>query len=166
MVIDPGKTGAAVILEGCQPLEGYAMQSQNFGIDVGSLRDTLLEWQGLYGWEDVWLEMPTPRPRQGCHQTAVQFYIVGQTIASLYGIGTTVYELNPSTWTAFTKRLSRDPGADSKKQAQELCHRYFPEFARGWIPKTKIHDGVADCLAISLYVNRDTYVDDIGGDYE
>lgn len=163
VVIDPGKTGAAVILEGCQPMDAYAMKSQNFGIDVGDFKERLTEWHALYGWEDVWLEMPTPRPNQGCHQTAVQFYIVGQTIASLYGIGTTVHEVNPSTWTAFTNRLSLYPGTDSKKQVQGLCRRYFPEFIRDWIPKTKIHDGVADCLAISLYVNRDTYADDIGG---
>ena len=166
VVIDPGKTGAAVLLEGCQPIHAYAMRSQSFGIDVGDLREELLSWHHLYGWEEVWLEMPTPRPKQGCHQTAVQFYIVGQTMAAIYGVGSSIHEVNPSTWTAFTKRLSHNPGADAKKQAQELCHRYFPEFVKDWVPKTKIHDGVADCLAISLYVNRDTYVDDIGGSHE
>lgn len=161
VIIDPGKNGAALVAEGCIPLDAYLLKPLRYGIDVADLREKLSEWQGLYGWRDIYVEVPPPRPHQGVHQTAVQFFIIGQIDSSLYGIGETLYEINPSTWTAFTKRLSSTPGAKAKVQAQELCRRYYPEFIQEWIPKTKIHDGVADCLAMLLYVNRDTYVDDI-----
>jgi len=159
LTLDPGKKGAAVLFQGRVPIEGYVMEAQETGIDSAALLAKLTEWDTLYSVDMVWLECITPRPGQSAQATATQFFVLGQTVACLRLAGLTFKEVYPQTWTSFTKRLLPGFVGDSKALQQKLAPNHFRNFAEPFRKRKLIQDGIADCLGISLWVNRDYYVD-------
>ena len=167
LTLDPGKKGAVVLFQGRVPIEGYVMESQEKGIDSAALLAKLTEWDVLYGIEMTWLECITPRPGQSAQATATQFFVLGQTVAALRISKLPFTEVYPQTWTSFTKRLLPGFTGDSKALQQWLAPNYFKAFAESYRKRKLIQDGIADCLGISLWVNRDYYVDTLtGGDFK
>jgi hypothetical protein len=159
VTLDTGVKGAMVLFENGQPIEGHTFVRMGQGIDPFRIVQALKRWRA----DNIYIEAISARPYQGVKATATQFFIVGQchTIAQLNF--ETVEYINPRTWSSFTKRLSVTPAATSKEIAQELGYKYYADFSSKYASKRNkiIHDGIADCLAINLYINRDIYVDDV-----
>jgi hypothetical protein len=160
--IDPGKQGAAVLMKGNRPIQAYLFKSLKYGINVASWGDKLDTWIRKYGGNlPVFIERITAIPGQSVTSTAQQFYVLGQTEGAIMYRDLELSQIYPATWMSFAKRLNDTPQLDGKKVAQELCKKYHSSFVKKYIPRTKIHDGVADALGLAMFVMADHYVDDI-----
>ena len=157
VTLDTGLKGAAVLWEDARPIEGYAFKQKGVGIDVRELCDILLEWCP----DRIIIEIFPPQPYQGVAQTSKQWRVIGQieAVCSIYC--DEIEYVYVATWTSFTKRLSVNPTLQNKKISQELTAKYFPEFAAKYMKRKLFHDGIADCLCIGIYINRDDYIDDL-----
>jgi hypothetical protein len=155
--IDPGYKGAAVLFEGSKPLDAFKFIKEGKNINVQQIELVLISWQV----EKVYLENIMPRPLQSATSTFYQGVAFGAALTVSQLCCVPVELIPPQTWTAFTKRLSRAPQRTSKEIAQELTKRFFHDFASAYKSKRakKYHDGIADCLCIQIYVNRDSYLD-------
>ena len=51
------------------------------------------------------------------------------------------------------------PGTSGKQIAQEVARTFFTKTADRFTPRTKVHDGVADALALSTYYNAEHFAD-------
>jgi len=157
ITLDTGYKGGMVLWLGGQPLAGFAFKQIGTGINIDDVHLKLREWKP----EKIYIEIFPPMPMQGVKSTSAQWRVIGQleTLCQLYA--DVVEYIYVATWTSFTKRLSVNPNQQNKKISQELTRKYFSEFAAPW-KKTKLfHDGIADCLALGIYVNRDEYINDL-----
>lgn len=158
ITLDTGIKGAMVLFENGKPVEALGFKRQGQGIDIHHAAAKLYQWHT----DLIYIEAITARPGQGAKATFTQGLVVGQcdALAKLYC--KTIEHIYPQTWTSFTKRLSTSPGNPSKVIAQELTGTHFFEFAAQHKSKRghkKYHDGIADCLCISIYIERDSYID-------
>ena len=159
ITLDTGVNGAMVLFEMFEPVEALPFTRMGRGINPFEVDHYMKKWEA----DRIFIESITPRPYQGAKSTATQFLVIGQchTLAQLNH--QTVEYIFPQTWSSFTKRLSKDPTQKQKKIAQELAKRFFSDFCKPWTNRSNnIHDGIADCLGIHMYIERDTYVDYVG----
>lgn len=162
VTLDTGFKGAMVLFDiveplgEAQPIEAFAFKKVGVGVNIGEIQDKIHLWCP----QTVYIEIFPPQPYQGVDQTSKQWRVIGQleTVCRLYCRVEYVYV---ATWTAFTKRLSKGRNLPNKAISQELVDRYHQEFAKPFKKRKLYHDGVADCLAMGLYVLRDQYIDDL-----
>lgn len=159
ITLDTGKKGAMVLFEDGKPLEALAFEAMGRGVDVYEIEIALMDWQP----EIAYIELITPRPGQSAKSTFTQGYVCGQceAIAQLAAIPEIEY-IPPQRWTNFTKRLSPRPEQTSKQIAQELTAKFYSKFAAPYKSKRGhklYHDGIADCLCINMYIQRDKFID-------
>jgi hypothetical protein len=151
IVVDPGKIGAAV-------------KFKNFGTSVEAIEslefeftDNAIHTKSILKFFDsvdiVFIEQPGTY--SGNAKTiATQFRIFGalEAIAHLSSCES-VKLFQPREWVKF---LARYYSSDSppKTLAQKSSREFFPHFADLSTPKKgkKVHEGIADCLAIALYL--------------
>jgi hypothetical protein len=129
-------------------------EKQGKGIDSFEVAEFLAK----HSPDKIFVEEIPAMPRQGVKSLATQWFVVGQchTLATLYCEH--VEYIPASRWTSFTKRLAPIPGKTSKEVARELAIRFFPDFSKRFT-KRKLHDGIADCLCILMYIDRDKFID-------
>jgi len=156
VTLDTGFKGAMVLFEGTRPLDALTFYKIGNGINISEVSQTLEKWKP----ERVFIEIFPPQPYQGVKATSSQWKVIGQ-LDAICQLQTEVEYIYVSTWTSFTKRLSLNPLQKNKQISQELTHAYFSQFSEPYKKRKLYHDGIADCLCLSLYVNRDHYVDDI-----
>ena len=156
VTLDTGLKGAMVLFEYFEPVDSLAFEKMGQGVDSFKIAEKLREWEP----DRIYIEQITARPKQSAKATATQFFVVGQchTLAQIHCDH--VEYIYPQTWTSFTKRLSHSQGEPSKVIAQELAMKFYPEFCKPYLtPRSrKVHDGIADCLCIHMYVHRDHYI--------
>jgi len=157
VILDTGQKGAMILYDDLGPVEGFVFKKVGHGINLHDIDKKLKEWKP----EKIYVERIGVRPRQGAQQTATQFTIVGQCYALCELNCSEVEYIYPQTWTAFTKRLVENSERPSKEIAQELTRKYYPDYAQKYFKVKLYHDGIADCLAMNLYIQRDIYLDDI-----
>lgn len=161
-VIDTGLNGAVVFFdsETKMPVDSYLMEPTDVGINTNNLYISLAKFSP----EIVYVERIPAMPKQSVNTTAKQFFVVGQIYATTMRLRCPVVEVWPATWTSFVKRVMGSDMA-SKKLAQVVAKKYYPIFSKHYTPRSKIHDGVADCLAINLWVNMEIFADEIIGEF-
>jgi hypothetical protein len=161
VTLDTGYKGAMVLFDiveplgEIQPIEAFEFKKLGVGINIHEIKDKLQLWNP----ETIYIEIFPPQPYQGVKQTSSQWRVIGQ-LETLCQLCCWVEYIYVATWTAFTKRLSTSPSAN-KQISQELVDRYFMDFAKPYKKRKLYHDGIADCLAMGLYVLRDNYLDDL-----
>jgi len=158
ITLDTGRKGAMVLFEGGKPIDALPFKNQGQGIDTFHVARKLYEWKP----EIAYVEKITARPGQGAKATFTQGFIVGQCHALAHLYCQLVEYITPQRWTSFTKRLSVSPTNPSKTIAQELTKKFYSDYAKQFKSKRGhklYHDGVADCLCINLYIERDKYID-------
>lgn len=166
--IDPGKQGAAVLIHKKQVKGVFPFTGLSKGIDVAEWDSRIKSWKKSYGVKKAVIERITPIPGQNVRSTAEQFFTIGQTEGVLLANNIEYQEVYPQTWQAFARRLvSMDPNTSGKKVAQEVAKTYFEKTANRFMPRTKVHDGVADALALATYYCADEFAeyleeDDLG----
>lgn len=155
VTIDTGLKGAMILFEFFEPIDALTFERMGQGIDSFKVAAKLKEWQP----DRIYIEAISARPNQSAKATFTQALVYGQThsIAQLHC--DFLEYIYPQTWSAFTKRLSHNPGK-SKEIAAELAVKFFPDFCQPYFtPRSKkIHDGIADALCLHIYVNRDEYL--------
>ena len=161
VTMDTGLKGAMVLWDMFAPIDSLVFERMGQGIDSFKVAEKLKEWSP----DKIYVEQISARPNQSAKATFSQAFVVGQlhTLSQLHCDH--VEYFYPQTWTAFTKRLSENPGRESKVIAQELSAKFFPEMSeeyRSTRGHKKIQDGIADALCINLYVQRDMYLDYVG----
>ena len=156
-IIDTGQKGAMILYDDLGPVEGFVFKKVGHGVNLHDIDEKLKQWKP----NKIYVERIGVRPLQGARQTATQFLVVGQCYALCELNCSEVEYIYPQTWTAFTKRLVKNSHQPSKDIAQELTRRYYPSFAQQYFKRKLYHDGIADCLAINLYIQRDIYLEDI-----
>lgn len=160
VTLDTGLKGAMVLFDNDGvPAAGLRFKKTKMGIDIFEVQSALRVWSP----NKIYIERVMGRPRQSSTATFTQGIVFGQlsAIASVWCAH--VEYIWAVQWTGFTKRLSVDPTQESKVIAQELVEKHYPRFAdnyRGKINK-KCHDGIADCLCINIYLERDKYLDNL-----
>ncbi len=157
ITLDTGFKGGMVLFDNHLPIDAFAFHKVGKGINLHEVDEKIDEWNP----DVIYIEIFPPQPYQGVSTTAAQWRVIGalETICQLNC--TRVEYIYVATWTSFTKRLSHTPGLPNKKISQELTARYFSKFAESWKKRKLYHDGIADCLAIGIYINRDEYLNDI-----
>ena len=159
IVVDTGKKGAMVLFnDKGQPLESLAFQVMGRGIDSFMLEQRLQWWLP----NRAYVEEVFSRPCQNSKSTFTQGFVAGQvhSIAQLYV--PKVEYIPPQRWTNFTKRLSPRPEQTSKQIAQELTEKFYSMFAAPYKSRRGYklyHDGIADCLCINMFIQRDYFMD-------
>ena len=157
-IIDTGLNGAVVFFdsETKMPVDSYLMEPNDVGINANNLYISLAK----YSPDTIYIERVPAMPKQSVNTTAKQFFVVGQIYATVMRLRCPLVEVWPATWTSFVKRVM---GSDmtSKKLAQVVAKKYYPIFSKHYTPRSKIHDGVADCLAINIWVNMEIFADEI-----
>jgi hypothetical protein len=156
-IIDTGFKGSIVLFEDAVPIDAFLFKKIGSGINIREASDKILEWIP----EKVYIEIFPAQPYQGVSTTAAQWRVIGQIDAICMMFCDVIEYIYVATWTSFTKRLSLDPNQPNKNISQELSWKYYPEFSLIYKKTKLIHDGVADCLTIGLYVNRDEYLEDL-----
>jgi len=153
-IIDTGIKGAIIIAQNGEPVDALRFERQGQGIDSFEVAQFLTR----HSPRKIYIEQVPAMPRQGVKSTATQWFVVGQchTLATLYSEH--VEYIPASRWSAFTKRLSPIKNKTSKEVARDLAIQFFPTFSKKFT-KRKLHDGVADCLCILMYIERDKFVD-------
>lgn len=158
--LDTGLEGALLLCENGRPIEALRFEREGRGLKL----NPIVEFLNTHKPDKTYLEGILIKPGQSSKALATQWLVYGQcqTLAQLYS---KELEIVPAIrWTSFTKRLSRTPHLQSKVAMQEIAERFFPRWAdpyrrRKFRGVRKIHDGVADCLGMHIYVERDFYAD-------
>ena len=158
ITLDTGLNGAMVLWdEFFNPLDGLTFKKFGMGINPFEIDKKLKEWKA----EKIYIERVGARPNQGSKSTFTQGFVCGQLhTISQFNCDHVEY-IWSMQWTSFTKKLSAFPENPSKIIALELAERFFPCFIQDFkTPRSKkAHDGIVDCLAIGIYINRDNYID-------
>ena len=160
VTIDTGLNGAMVGFKNGKPMEGLTFQRLGLGIASHPILELLEKWQP----STIYIEGIPAMPKQSVKSTATQWFVFGQcfTLAEMHSER---LEIVPAIrWAGFTKRLSATPNNPSKAIAQELVNKFYADFAepyrlRRYKGVRKVHDGIADCLCLNMYVQRDIFVD-------
>ena len=171
LIIDPGLKGAAVLFDDVRPVSSFCFSVGFSGIDIYKFNDFIEGIYKSYPECRVYIEKIDPFPGQNIKTSTRQFFVLGQTYAIVERYFNTVYKVPPQSWTPYLKKFCLRNFqfiGKSKEVAQVVSRQCFPEFAHLHIPKRgfKVHDGVADCLSISIWLNKlywtDWTIDDIG----
>ncbi len=157
VTLDTGFKGAMVLWQDATPIDAMVFKKVGKGINIREVSDKLLEWNP----EKIYIEIFPPQPYQGVGQTSAQWRVIGQLDSICTMFCDFIEYIYVATWTSFTKRLSADPTQKNKTISQELSFKYFPEFSLRYRKTKLVHDGIADCLVIGIYVNRDDYINDL-----
>jgi len=160
VTLDTGLNGAMILYRDAKPVDGLVFEKMGRGINLPPIIEKLNKWKP----EIIYIEGIPTMPHQGVKQTATQWFVFGQceTIAELYS---PKQEIIPAIrWASFTKKLSINPSNPSKVIAQELVEKFYPSFIenfrlRKYRGVRKVHDGIADCLCINMYIARDNFLD-------
>jgi hypothetical protein len=155
--IDPGKHGAAILMEGEKPKAVFTFTGLKEGIEPLEWLRQVKGWKIKYKVKDAVIERITAMPGQSVATTAEQFYVLGQTKFALIIHNIDIMEVYPQTWMAFARRLCGTPELTGKQTAQILAKKYFRTLAKQYTPRTKVHDGVADALGLAAYIQSDFF---------
>jgi len=157
VTLDTGFKGAMILWQDTTPIEAFLFKKVGTGINIREVADKLIDWNP----GKIYIEIFPPQPYQGVGQTSAQWRVIGQLDSICMLFCDVIEYIYVATWTSFTKRLSANPSQPNKKISQELCLKYFYDFSVEYKKIKLVHDGVADCLTIGIYVNRDDYIDDL-----
>ena len=160
LCLDTGLDGAILFCEKSEPVDALRFTREGRGLFLPPIVEFIKERKP----DKIYMEGILIKPGQSSKALATQWLVYGQcqTIAQLF---CDEVEVVPAIrWTSFTKRLSSNPSQPSKVCMQEIAERFFGEWAdsyrlRKFRGHRKIHDGVADCLGLHCYVERDKFVD-------
>ena len=160
--LDTGLRGAMVLFEETTPVDGLTFERNGRGLLLHPIIDTLLSWKP----DKIYIEGIPAMPNQSVKATATQWYVFGQceTLSEIYAEEMEIIPVQ--RWTSFTKRLTPYPHNPSKIIAQELSNKFYPDFSKDFLGRKyrgqrKLHDGIADCLCMNMYIQRDIFLDQI-----
>lgn len=163
VVIDTGLDGCALLVEKQEngspvPLDHFLFKEAGWrdGIDPRAFEYVLSKWNV----ETFHVER-VPIIPHNTKTLAKQFFIIGQiwSIIMFSNENVVINDFYPKTWQSHTRRHLRPSEANlaSKKQSQIISKLYFPEFFESNKKRSNIHDGLADCLSMLLYVEREYF---------
>ena len=155
LIIDTGKSGASVLFDGVEPVEAFLFSDAgDKGIDVTAFYD-FLQAVSVFS-PEVYLESIQAVSKPGYRTHPMQLIVVGQILACLYLHGLEPRLVAPAAWVPAVRRvcIRRFKTDGPAKHLSQIVAKYiFPDFAGPYFGRKYYHDGVADCLAISLWVN-------------
>lgn len=160
VVIDTGLDGCALLVETKEsgepiPKEAFFFRSDIWsdGINPRNLKSILDRWDV----SDYYVER-VPIIPHNTKSMCKQFFTIGQIwgVLMVSDEDVSLTDFYPRTWQSHARRYLEpsERKLATKKQAQMLSERYFPEFFKLHKKRSNIHDGLADCLSMLLYVER------------
>lgn len=157
--IDPGKSGACVVLEDGKPT-GAILTADRFLLNVAKgkrrkmqyvpneMARWLLEASAFGGPVAVVIERQQPYPQQGGVSNYSTGYGYGLWRGIIASLGLECTEVHPKTWQK--KVLAGQPG-DGKQRAVLFISSRLPDLDLTPGLKRKPHDGLADAGCLCLY---------------
>lgn len=141
--VDPGKTGALVLLDTPVIIDYMDMPYQDKLVNGQELFEMLTFWKNIYGVTEACVEQVSSRPQQGVVSTFTFGVSYGIVIGALQAALFDITFVRPQVWKKALE-LSSDKD-DSRQMAIRLWPDNIDDFAR------KKDDGRAEAALIALW---------------
>ena len=141
--VDPGKTGALVLLDTPVILEYRDMPFEDKMVDGAELYDWLMFCRTIYGVKEACVEQVSSRPQQGVVSTFNFGVSYGILLGCLQSAGLDISFVRPQVWKKALE-LSRD-----KEESRQLALSMWPDNAEDFARKKD--DGRAEAALIAFW---------------